>query len=246
MRISRLFLVVTFLIALPVSAGDGVVQYSADIVESGQGGEQRQSRIFVGDNRMRMEMTVEGSTMVQVVNAETQTMLIINPKERTYMQRASGTTAGKLPAAGQSGNPCEAMKNLDCRKLGSEQVNGFAAEKWEVRNQAAANGGAMLFWIDEKRGFPIRQVMPDGSRMELVFSGEESVAGRKAEKWTRTMTGADGQSLESHLWYDPELRTNIREEQPEPGLERTVSISVSDRAGRPDPREVDQWGPPLG
>lgn len=209
-----------------MASADGMVQYSADIVESVQGGEQRQGRIFVGDNRMRMEMSVQGDTMIQVVNAETQTMLMINPKDRTYMQRVSGMPAGQLPAAGQSGNPCEAMKNLDCRRLGSEQVNGFPAEKWEVRNQAAANGAAMQFWIDEKRGFPLRQVMPDGARLELVFSGEEDVDGRKAEKWTRKMTGADGQSLESRLWYDPELRTNIREEQPG-GYSRTLSnISV--------------------
>jgi hypothetical protein len=44
--------------------------------------------------------------------------------------------------------------------------------------------------------------------------GHEPVRGRKTEKWEIKSIGPDGQSQVSHQWFDPELKTNLREENP--------------------------------
>jgi hypothetical protein len=56
--------------------------------------------------------------------------------------------------------------------------------------------------------------MPDGSGMELAFRGTEKVSGRMTEKWEMKTTSPDGEGQVSYQWFDPELKTNLREENP--------------------------------
>ena len=72
--------------------------------------------------------------------------------------------------------------------------------------------GKMTSWLDKERRIPVRQIMPDGSGMELALVGNETVSGRKTEKWEITAIGPDGNKQVSYQWFDPELKMNIREE----------------------------------
>ena len=72
----------------------------------------------------------------------------------------------------------------------------------------------MTVWIDQARKIPIRQILPDGSTMEMRFMGDETVNGRATEKWEMKITRPGGQSSVGYQWFDPELKTNIRQEQP--------------------------------
>lgn len=215
MRISVWLLLAAMATVLPAAAQQ-VVEYSADTLEKDSRQGERKGRIYVGNNRVRTEMSANGKTLVQVVDMQRQLMMMINPNDRTYMVRQA--REGAYPA-GKSGDsskadPCAGMPNVSCKKAGVETINGNPAMKWEITGQSGQSPGTMIFWIDEKRQFPVRQKMPDGSVMEMKSVGDEQVSGRHTEKWSRTVTGPDGKSLISFHWYDPELKSNIKEHQP--------------------------------
>ena len=109
-------------------------------------------------------------------------------------------------------SPCAGMQNITCKQLGKEVINGRPAQKWEFIATTQGQSSAMLFWLDEQRRIPIRQMMPDGSSMEMRMVGKETVNGRSTEKWELTAKGPDGNSMVSYQWYDPEINMNIREE----------------------------------
>jgi hypothetical protein len=117
---------------------------------------------------------------------------------------------GASPQAGD--NPCAGMKNITCTRVGEETIHGRPAEKWEFTSTSQAQSGKMTTWLDKERRIPVRQVMPDGSGMELALVGMETVSGRKTEKWEITTIGPDGKKQVSHQWFDPELGMNLREE----------------------------------
>ena len=112
-------------------------------------------------------------------------------------------------------SPCAGMQNITCRKTGVEKINGRQTTKWEFENTAQEGAGNMIFWLDEERKLPVRQVMPDGSGMNLVLIGKEKINGRAVEKWELTATRPGGKQMTTVQWYDPEIGMNIREERPD-------------------------------
>ena len=207
------FAIILSLLMIPMHAlaGSGG-EFSADFVQSmPQQGEQH-GRIYVGENRMRMEFDAGGSKMIQIVDSDQQTMYMINPDEKSYM-RQSGQAA-MMPGTTPQGtdNPCAGMKNITCERVGEEKVNGRVAETWEFTSSGQAQSGKMTTWLDKKRRIPVRQVMPDGSGMELTFMGKETVSGRKTEKWQMETSRPGDDSQVTYQWFDPELNMNIREE----------------------------------
>jgi outer membrane lipoprotein-sorting protein len=202
-----LFLLLTSMIAL---AGSGS-EFSADLIQSAPQQDEQQGKIYVGKGRMRMEFDANGSQIIQIVDSQQQVVYMINAKEKSYMRQ--GGQAGMMPGAGpqDSNNPCAGMKNITCKRVGEEKINGRLAEKWEFSSTSQAQSGKMTTWLDKERRIPLRQSMPDGSGMELAFRGIEKVSGRKTEKWEMKITSADGESQVSYQWFDPELNMNIRE-----------------------------------
>lgn len=191
------------------------VEFSADVVQTMPQQGDMQGRIFVGKEKMRTEFKVNDQTMIQIVDTRQQTAYMLNAQNRSYMERKAGP-ADVLPGSSsvQAASPCAGMPDIVCKKLGTEEVNGRTADKWEFENTTQAQSGKMLYWLDRQRLIPVRQMMPDGSIIEMSLVGNEKVNGRNTEKWEISMQRVGGQSQVIHQWYDPELDTNVREEQP--------------------------------
>ena len=191
------------------------VEFSADVIQKIPQQDDMQGKIFVGKDRMRTEFKVNDQTMIQIIDTGRQTAYMLNTQNRSYMQRKAGP--GDMPPGNdtiQADNPCAGMPDITCRKLGTEEVNGRTADKWEFENTTQAQSGKMLYWLDRERLIPLRQMMPDGSIIEMRLVGNEKINGRETEKWETSMQRVGGQSSVSHQWFDPELNTNVREEQP--------------------------------
>ena len=105
-------------------------------------------------------------------------------------------------AAAKNVNPCAGMQNLACRRIGVESINERPAEKWELENTAQRQSGKMVIWLDEERRIPIRQLLPDGSTMEMRLVGRETLNGRNTEKWEMKATRRGGQSSVTYQWFD--------------------------------------------
>jgi hypothetical protein len=82
-----------------------------------------------------------------------------------------------------------------------------------VESASQRGSGKMTVWIDQARKMPIRQIFPDGSSMEMRLLGKETLNGRATEKWEMKVTRPGGQSNVGYQWFDPVLKTNIRDEQ---------------------------------
>ena len=193
-------------------ARQATVEFSADTVESGPQGESRNGKLYVGVDQVRTEMDVNGQTMIQIIDLKRQEALMINPRQRSYLRSKAGQGGMMNGEQPSETSPCAGMQNITCKQLGKEEINGRPAQKWEFIASAQGQSSAMLFWLDEQRRIPVRQMMPDGSSMEMRMVGKETVNGRSTEKWELTAKGPDGNSMVSYQWYDPEIDMNIREE----------------------------------
>jgi hypothetical protein len=224
---------VVFATVFSAQAQQATVEFSADTVESGQQGESRNGRLYVGANQVRTEMDLDGQTMIQIIDLKGQEALMINPQQRSYMRRKAGQ--GEMTSSGpqDDASPCAGMQNITCKQLGKEVVNGRPTQKWEFIASVQGQSSAMLFWLDEQRRIPIRQMMPDGSSMEMQMVGKETVNGRSTEKWELTAKGPDGNTMVSYQWYDPKLNMNIREEGAGGYTRDIMNIKVG-----PQPKEL--------
>jgi hypothetical protein len=213
--ITSSLLILLFISSLAV-AGQGQVEFSADIIQTIPQQETRQGKIYVGNDQVRTDINVGGKTMIQIIDMKQQTAYMIDPGQKSYMERKAGP--GELNPGGgvaaKDADPCAGMQNLACSRIGVESVNGRPAEKWELENTAQGQSGKLVIWLDKERHIPVRQELPDGTIMEMRLVGNETLNGRNTEKWEMKATRPGGQSSVAYQWFDPELNINIREEQP--------------------------------
>ena len=198
------------------TASQGQVEFSADVIQSMPQQEPQQGRMYVGNDQMRTDINVGGKSMIQIIDVKKQTAYMLDPEQKSYMERKAGPgelNSGRGGPAMDS-DPCAGMQNLACRRIGVESVNGRSAEKWELENTAMGQSGKMVIWLDQERHIPVRQLLPDGATMEMRLLGSETLNGRTVEKWEMKATRPGGQSSVAYQWFDPELNMNIRQEQP--------------------------------
>jgi len=228
MRFRTLILCVAVLVSLtPVLAQQATTEFSADTLETDSQGNARTGKLYVGDGQVRTEFDVNGKTIIQIMDLEQQQALMINPDQRTFMRRQAGQ--GELASSNRTADasPCAGMQNISCKALGKEKIDGRTTTKWEFVKKLQGQSATMYFWLDEQRKIPVRQEMPDGSSMELHMVGLESVNERQVEKWEMIAEQPDGKRITSYHWYDPEIKMNIREQQPGGYLRELVNIKTA-------------------
>jgi hypothetical protein len=197
------------------SATAAQVEFSAEVIQSVPQQEPQQGRIDVGNDQVRTEMSSGGRTMIQIIDMKHQVAYMLDPAQKTYMERKAGP-GEMIPGGGApptAANPCAGMQNLSCTKVGVETVNARPTEKWVLENTSRGQSGKMTVWFDQVRHTPIREILPDGSSMEMRLVGKDTVNGRATEKWEIKAMRPGGQSSVAYQWFDPELNTNIRVEQ---------------------------------
>ncbi len=191
-------------------------EFSAETLQKGPEGRVSTGMLYMGDNRVRTEMSHQGQRVVRIRDEDRGVEWILFPDEKTYMEQPLAGPGPKAPGARPepAQDPCAGLPHLTCRKLGEEKIAGRTAVKWEI--VAAREGDVMTStqWIDKERGTPLRQEMPDGHRMELAFVGMENLDGRGVEKWEMIVTSPGQPERGTYQWYDPELGMVIRQEFP--------------------------------
>ena len=204
-----------------------VIQFSGQAIQSAPDGRLRQARLFVGDNRVRMEYHKDELDIVEIYDLENRRILLLVPQQKLYMQRV--LPPGKmnnplLPPA--DSNPCSVIPEGDCKKIGSEEVYGRPVSRWEVTVERKGERLRSLHWIDDERLMSLRDVWPDGSVSELMLVDITQLNGRMAEHWQRTTAPVGGEHYVTELWYDPELGMIVREERPGGYLREIKDIQI--------------------
>jgi len=152
-------------------------------------------------------MTVNGQNIIEIVYPDEGKAVLINEQLKSYKERMF-----PVQKKSKDSNPCEQIQNALCEKLGTEKIDGFKTEKWQIISNNRGRKLRTLHWVDVKRKLAIREFFPDGTLAELKMLKKEKINGRNTEKWERTLSRPDGNASKSYQWYDPGLKISIKEE----------------------------------
>jgi hypothetical protein len=191
------------------------VQFSGLAVQSGPDGKTKESRMYVGDNQVRMEHDRNGQSLIEIYDMKHQRVLLIVPEQKVYMQRdfAPGMAGNPIEPPKDS-NPCASMPDAQCKKVATDTLYGRPVSQWEMHVERDGKTLNSLHWMDDKRHMSLRDVWPDGSTTESILQGKETLHGRPTERWQQITKTKDGEEHTTTQWYDPELQIAVREEMP--------------------------------
>ena len=204
------------------------IEFSAEAVITVPRQPVREMKLFVGGKAVRREMSVNGQNFIEIVSTDGGRSLLINEDMKSYRE----TMYSVQNDMKESNTPCDQIANSVCEKLGEEVIDGYTTEKWQIISNSRGGKLRTLHWIDVKRKLAIREFFPDGSVAELKMLGKEKINGRNTEKWQRTMSRPDGQSVKSFQWYDTGLKIAIREELPGGYVRELKNIKISSQSGK--------------
>jgi len=225
----------TPVLGLVAAASAGAVlagaEFSAESVQQGPQGQMSSGKMFVGDGRVRSEMSHQGQQMIRISDEKRGVEWILLPDQKKYMERKLADRGSQSPAASSSSadDPCGGMPGLTCTKLGEEDVGGRAAVKWEMTASHQGQSMKSTQWIDKARGVPLRQEMPNGQTVALKFVGEEDLNGRKVEKWEMVATMPGQPETRSMQWFDSELDLAVKQEFPGGMVSELTNIRVGEQ-----------------
>jgi len=204
------------MVAVSASAAPAGKEFAAEMLQRGPEGQMSSGKMYVGEGRMRSEMVHQGQQVVRITDESRGVEWILFPEQKKYMEQPLGGPGAPPPGAksAPASDPCAGMPGLTCRNLGEETVSGRAAVKWEVVASHQGKTMTSTQWLDKERGVPLRQEMPNGQASELKILGEETLDGRKVEKWEMVATLPDQPATSTFQWYDPELGLAVRQEFP--------------------------------
>lgn len=206
------------------------LQFSADAVQMAPDRQLRNARMYVGDQRVRMEYERDGQRVAEIVDWARGRALLLLLDQGTYMEQQAPAAAVPSQAAGTDTNPCRGAPDLQCRQLGQETLFGRRVDKWEMVAMQDGQPQRSLHWIDPERQMPLRQFLPDGTVSELKPLGAETIDGRRVEKWEQSTARPDGTQQSAVQWYDPQLKIAIREELPGGFYRELKNIRVARQA----------------
>jgi len=235
MKIARLTtwgsLALGMIAAASAGAAGGDKEFSAETAQRGPKGEMTTGKMFVGDQRVRTEMSHQGQQIIRITDEKRGVEWVLFPDQKKYMERELGAPGGMRAGAKASPaqDPCGGMPGMTCNKLGEEEIGGRAAVKWEIVASVQGNEVKTTQWIDKDRGVPLRSEMPNGQVSELKLVGTETMDGREVEKWEMLATTPGQPETRSFQWYDPELELAVRQEFPGGMVSEMKSIRVGAR-----------------
>lgn len=200
-----------------------IIEFSADAVISAPQQIVKQTKLFVSEKAVRSEAMINGQNIIEIVYPDEGRAVLINDSLRSYKERIFDHQSETK----NDDSPCDQISNAICEKLGTENIDGYKTEKWQIIHEKGGRKLRTLHWIDVKRKLAIREFFPDGSVVELKMIKKEKVNGRDTEKWERSLSRPDGKNAKSYQWYDPGLKIAIKEELSGGHVRELKNIKIS-------------------
>jgi outer membrane lipoprotein-sorting protein len=145
-HIWRLILLTLFL--LPVTAR--AAEFSA-LMMLKDGAKTMPGKIYVKDGKMRQEFIDEEGRTVTIVRPDKKVIWIIMLQEKAYMEMAY---KNQLPGQFIQIPP----DALGKRQVGTETVNGYVADKYEVTVKGGNGVLKQTVWVAQKLQMPVKMV----------------------------------------------------------------------------------------
>jgi hypothetical protein len=141
------------LLAIPALAWG--VEFSAQMVVK-DGDKLMPGKIFFRDGKMRQEFQDEKGQTITIVRPDKKVLWVILPQDQIYVEMP---LKSRLPGQFIQMPPDALSKRL----VGSETVNGCAADKFEVTVRCGGGVEQQTIWQAPKFGTPIKVVCPSRS-----------------------------------------------------------------------------------
>ncbi|MDH5473890.1 MAG: hypothetical protein OEY61_13660 [Gammaproteobacteria bacterium] len=203
-------------------------EFSADAVVSIPQQPIKETKLFVSKKAVRSESIVNGQNIVEIVYPDEGRAVLINQPVKAYQERTFTVQNNKET----SSNPCAQILHSECKKLGTETIDGLKTEKWQIISNNQGKRLRTLHWIDVKRKLALREFFPDGTVAELKMVKKEKLNGRDTEKWERSLSRPDGTTTSSFQWYDIGLGIAIKEELPGGYIRELKNIKIASQPGK--------------
>ncbi|MCW8803555.1 MAG: DUF4412 domain-containing protein [Ignavibacteriaceae bacterium] len=158
---------VAMLAMLFILSSSSLAQFTADMVTT-EGDVTLTSKFYVENPFYRMEMEEDGQPMFVVVNNETKTTKVFMPSEKMYIEMKSDDIRSLSNDVFQS---LEVQKeNYETKLLGTETVNGYECEKYEVMIDGSP---VSTYWQSSEIEYPIKVISGKDQSMVMELKNIE-------------------------------------------------------------------------
>lgn len=149
-------------------AVDPMPQFSADLVLVRQDHSGVRGRVSFGGQKWRVDVASDGRVGGMIYDFSTQTVYVLLPQMKLYLE-LHGNTAGAAPFSlvdlrpADPSNPCVLMPLTQCKRLGSDIVDGRPCDNWQLDSV----GSTRVACLDKRLRVFIRTSGSDGRTVEL-------------------------------------------------------------------------------
>ncbi len=134
-------------------------EFSADMIQK-QRGITTKGKVYIKDNKMRMEMQTAGHKSVNLMDTDTGLMRMLQPEQNMYFEMPA-------PKGGVVQSDEVLAKIADKKHVGAEKVNGHKCDKYEIIYHDKSLG-KMTQWFSEKLNYPIKMIY-NGPQGEMLI-----------------------------------------------------------------------------
>ena len=139
-------------IGLFLAAGTALAaDFQAEMVQTTQGMEIK-GKIYVKGNKSRVDMNMMGQQTQTISRLDKQTVWLVHPNQGFYMEMPVNPGSPELLR-----DDAELKKYASKKKVGTETVNGYKCDKYEITYHDASLG-KMTTWISKKLNFPVKVI----------------------------------------------------------------------------------------
>jgi outer membrane lipoprotein-sorting protein len=124
-------------------------EFSADLIQK-TAGMTTKGKVYIKGNKMRMEMETPAGKSINLTDIDTGLTRMLQPEERMYLEM-------RAPEAGVVQAEEVLAKIADKKRLGTEKVNGFKCDKYEIIYHDKSLG-KMTQWFSTKLNYPIKMI----------------------------------------------------------------------------------------
>lgn len=133
------------------SASAGAAEFSADMVQSGFS-DRQESKFYTKGNKSR----VDTADSTVIMDPGQNKAYVLDKEENIYYEMPQMAAMATL-GMNRTQLDEEIAKIADKKQIGTEEINGYLCEKYEITYHDA-NLGTMIQWYSKKLDYPIKMV----------------------------------------------------------------------------------------
>lgn len=186
------------------------IQFSANAVMSTPGRADVSTHLYYSSGRIRKEFFYYGEPVIQILDANKHISLMCFTEQQLCYENKTLEEIN-IGIESTMSPPCENNEAIQCINLGEEELNERKAIKWKMIAKDAGQEIVSFLWLDSELNIPVKQILTNGTTIELKWIGREKLENRETDKWVQQVKLDDGKTQESFQWFDKELKISIRE-----------------------------------